>query len=78
MKRDRLLCFPKPLVPAKGFSCRRAMRPCLVTTSSMTYIDDGVGQEEGGSAGVMRGRGGALGERRGQTGMTAVFEGVRA
>ena len=27
--RDQLLCFPEPLRPAKGFSCRRQAKPCF-------------------------------------------------
>jgi hypothetical protein len=34
----QLLCFPEPLIPLKGFSCKSAARPCLAATSSMTCI----------------------------------------
>ena len=29
VERNQVLCFPEPLMSAKGFSCRRAARPCL-------------------------------------------------
>mmetsp|Transcript_53689 Transcript_53689/g.141530 ORF Transcript_53689/g.141530 Transcript_53689/m.141530 type:complete len:203 (+) Transcript_53689:562-1170(+) len=36
--RDQLLCLPLPLIPAKGFSCRRHARPFLAATSSEICI----------------------------------------
>ena len=29
---DQLQCFPEPFTPAKGFSCRRTLNPCLSAT----------------------------------------------
>ena len=38
VERNQLLCFPEPVMPAKGFSCRRATRPCLAANSLMTFM----------------------------------------
>ena len=27
--KDQLLCFPEPLIPAKGFSCNKTLNWCL-------------------------------------------------
>ena len=38
VERDQVVYFSKPLIPAKGFSCGRAVRPCLATTLLMTCM----------------------------------------
>ena len=35
---DQLLCFPLPLTPANGFSCRRQTIPCFLATLCITSI----------------------------------------
>ena len=34
--RDRLLCFPEPLTPLKGFSCSNRRKPWLRATLRMS------------------------------------------
>ena len=34
--KDQLLCFPEPLIPAKGFSCKRTMKLCFSAILLMT------------------------------------------
>ncbi len=36
--RDQLLCFPEPLTPSKGFSCRSTTKPCLRASLFIRFI----------------------------------------